>query len=93
MNDIIEGYYKKLKREGDIVIFQAKMTRKAAYINILPHIKPNSLNETRFNNDLWPIDEEKKDAEYGKERIVKFQEAVKKYNLKLSEARRKKAKK
>lgn len=94
MNDIIEGYNEKLKRESDIVIFQAKMARKAAYISLLPHIKPNSLSETRFNSDMWPIDEEKKDdAEYGKERILKVQESIKKYNLKLSEARRKKVKK
>lgn len=93
MNDIIEGYYKKLKRESDIVIFQAKTTRKAAYISLLPHIKANSLSEARFNSDLWPIDEEKKDAEYAKERILKVQEGVKKFNLKLSEARRKKANK
>lgn len=94
MNDIIEGYYKKLKRESDIVIFQAKVARKAAYISILPQIKANSLSEARFNSDIWPIDEEKKeDAEYAKERILKVQEGVKKFNLKLSEARRKKANK
>lgn len=89
MNDILEGYNQKLKREDERLIFQIKAMRKAAYLSIVPHVK--KLTEKKFNNELWPIDE-KPEKEFSEDRIAAMQENVRKYNLKLSEARRKKQK-
>ena len=92
MNDILEGYYRKLKRESDILIFQAKIARKAAFVSVLPHVK--NLTEKRFNSEVWQIDEVVPDEdEELRERVKRMQEGVKKFNIKMSEARRKKQKK
>jgi hypothetical protein len=66
------------------------MIRKAAFISFLPHTK--GLTEQRFNAEMWPIDEKpgEKDEAADKKRIENARNALKEYNLKLSEARRKK---
>lgn len=85
MNDILEGYNRKLKRE-------AKIARKIAFACVLPHNA--KLTEKKFNSDFWPIDEVEPDNDTElKERIKKMQEGVKKFNIKQSENRRKKQKK
>ena len=94
MNDILEGYYRKLKRENDILIFQAKIARKAAFINAYGSQHFKGLTENKFNTQIWPIDEVVPDEdEELKERVKRMQEGVKKFNIKMSEARRKKQKK
>lgn len=89
MNDILDGYYRKLKREDERLIFQVKAMRKAAFISVMPHVK--KLTEKKFNNEIWPIDEAP-EKEIDHDRVKRMGEGIRKYNLKLSEARRKKQK-
>lgn len=88
MNEVIEGHNIKLERDKNVVIYKAKCMRKAAYISILPHIKPNSLSEQSFNMEVWPIDEEKPAKETTQDRVQRMQMFVQQHNKKLSEARR-----
>ena len=68
INDIVEGYNEKMKRENEKLLFHAKVARKAAYISILPHIK--NLSEDIFNSNVWPIDEKKALDEEESEEII-----------------------
>lgn len=66
-------------------MFNAKMQRKAAFISILPHIKPGSLSEEKFNRQMWALDEaieEKVKESAESERIRKQQDFVREFQLK-----------